>query len=202
MSNILIINGYQPYNFAPGSLNRAFAERAKAFFEKQGDQVRVTTVVEGYDVEAEIASHQWADTIIMQFPIHCMATPWNLKKYQDEVYTAGMDGRLATGDGRSAEAPTENYGMSGALKGKTYMLSVTFNAPVEAFNDPEQAFFAGASVDTLLYPSHQNGKFLGLEKLPTFVAYDVMKNPQVEADFARFDAHLRDTFAKVAEPAE
>ena len=202
MSNVLIINGYQPYDFAPGGLNTALAERTNAFFEAQGDQVRVTTVANGYDVETEIASHLWADTIIMQFPIHWMATPWKLKKYQDEVYTVGMDGRLATGDGRTSDAPTQNYGLGGALQGKSYMLSVTFNAPKEAFDDPSQAFFAGASVDTLLYLTHKVANFMGLQKQPTFVAYDVMKNPQIEADFARLNRHLTEVFAKTLEPAE
>lgn len=56
------------------------------------------------------------------------------------------------GDGRTTEAPKDNYGMGGTLTGKKYMLSVTFNAPSEAFNDPEQPFFAGRSVDDLCCP--------------------------------------------------
>jgi modulator of drug activity B len=32
--------------------------------------------------------------------------------------------------------------------------------------------------------------------LPTFAAFDVMKNPEIEADFARFDAHLGAVFAE------
>jgi modulator of drug activity B len=30
--------------------------------------------------------------------------------------------------------------------------------------------------------------------LPSFAIYDVMKDPQIEADFARFDAHLAAVF--------
>lgn len=194
MSNILILNGHQPYPFAKGELNAAFVERAAAYLEKAGHDVRVTKVSEGYDVEQEIANHQWADTVIMQFPVNWMSVPWSFKKYMDEVYTAGMDGRLTNGDGRVAEAPKENYGMGGSLTGTTYMLSVTLNAPAEAFDDPSEPFFEGASLDDLLLPVHLNAKFFGMAPLPTFGAFDVMKNAEPEADFARFDAHLGRVF--------
>ena len=41
MARILIINGHQPYPLAEGRLNAALVERAKAFFEDRGDEVRV-----------------------------------------------------------------------------------------------------------------------------------------------------------------
>ena len=190
MSKILILNGAQPYPFAKGELNASFAERAKDRLTAAGHEVRMTAVADGYDVEAEVESHQWADVVLMQFPINWMGAPWSFKKYMDEVYTAGMDGRLTAGDGRSSDAPKANYGMDGALTGARYMLSVTFNAPAEAFDNPSEPFFQGASVDDLLFPVHHNAKFFGLTPLPTFAAFDVMKSPNIEADLARFDAHL------------
>ena len=196
MSNILILNGAQPYEFAPGSLNAALTERARAFLVSQGHSVRVTIVAEGYDVNAEVDSHVWADWVIMQFPINWMGVPWSFKKYMDEVFTVGMDGRLTNGDGRTPEAPKENYGMGGALTGKKYMLSVTFNAPREAFDDASEPFFKGSSVDDLLRPMHLNARFFDMTPLPTFAAFEVMKNPEIEADFDRFDAHLVSVFAE------
>lgn len=197
MSNILIVNGTQPYDFAPGRLNASLAERARARLAGQGHAVRVTTVADGYHINEEVDAYLWADVVIMQFPVNWMGVPWIFKKYIDEVYTAGMDGRLSFGDGRTSDAPKSNYGTGGALNGKTYMLSVTFNAPSEAFGDPAEPFFAGGSVDDLLRPMHLNGKFLGMQPLPTFAAFDVMKNPTIEADFRRFDAHLNSLFAEV-----
>lgn len=196
MSNILILNGAQPYPFAKGELNAAFANRAEAVLKEMGHAVRRTTVAEGFDVEEEIASHQWADLIILQFPVNWMGVPWVLKKYMDEVYTAGMDGRLCSGDGRSEEAPKANYGMGGTLNGVRYMLSVTFNAPAEAFSDPTEPFFEGASVDDLLSMVHFNAKFFAMTPLPTFSAHDVMKNPDIEADFIRFETHLKSLFVE------
>ena len=134
MSKILIINGHQPYPFASGKLNATLVERARQHLADQGHQVHVSRVAESYDVEQEVAHHVWADTIIMQFPVNWMGVPWSFKKYMDEVYTAGMDGRLCVGDGRSAENPKANYGMGGALTSTRYMLSATLNAPAEAFN--------------------------------------------------------------------
>jgi modulator of drug activity B len=119
-----------------------------------------------------------------------MATPWSFKKYQDYVYSFGMDGRLCAGDGRTRQDASKQYGTGGTLQGKKYMLSLTFNAPEEAFNDPNQVFFAGKSVDDLFLPTHLNFKFFGMKALPTFAAYDVMKNPTIEDDFARFDNHI------------
>ncbi|KUF08896.1 NAD(P)H-dependent oxidoreductase [Pseudoponticoccus marisrubri] len=196
MSNILILNGAQPYPFAPGGLNATLAARAKDRLEAQGHAVRLTSVADGYDVEAEVENHRWADTVIMQFPVNWMGVPWSFKKYMDEVYTAGMDGRLTVGDGRTAEAPKANYGMGGVLTGTRYMISATFNAPREAFDDPAEPFFQGMSVDDLLRPVHLNARFFGMTSLPTFSAHDVMKNPEIQTDLARFDAHLDALFAE------
>lgn len=198
MANVLIINGHQPYPFSEGRLNATLVERARAFFEGLGDAVRVTETAGDYDVEAEVANHVWADVILMQFPVNWMGVPWSFKKYQDEVYTAGMDGRLCHGDGRTAEAPKSGYGSGGTLKGKRYMLSLTFNAPQEAFGDVKDFLFQGKSVDDLMHPMHMNARFFGLEKLPTFAAFDVMKNPTIDSDLARFDAHLKATYLKEA----
>ncbi|SLN41861.1 Modulator of drug activity B [Pseudoruegeria aquimaris] len=201
MRNVLILNGTHPTPHAPGRLNRAFTERATAWLTARGHDVRQTIVAEKYDIDAEIEKHQWADTVIAQFPVNWMGVPWTFKKYMDEVYTAGMDGRLATGDGRSAQAPDEDYGMGGLLGDTGYMLSVTFNAPRAAFDNPADAFLQGRSVDDLLGHVHLTYRFLGLRPLPSFSAHDVVKNPQIEADFARFDAHLAQVFKESAHVA-
>ncbi|EPX76812.1 NAD(P)H-dependent oxidoreductase [Salipiger mucosus] len=201
MSKIHILNGAQPYEFAPGTLNETLAERAKATFEAQGHEVRLTTVAAGYDVQAEVDSHLWADVVLLQFPVNWMGVPWSFKKYMDEVYTVGMGGQLSNGDGRSVAAPKANYGMGGKLAGTRYMISATLNAPAEAFDAPAEPFFEGMSLDDLLRPVHLNARFFGMTPLPTFGAFDVMKNPDVATDLARFDAHLATTFGELANDA-
>lgn len=198
MSKILIVNGTQPYEFAPGRLNASLTQRARDTLTAMGHEVRVTTVADEYDANSEVEAHVWADVVIMQFPVNWMGVPWVFKKYIDDTYTAGMDGRLSVGDGRTTDAPKSNYGMGGRLQGKKYMLSVTFNAPAEAFENPAEPFFAGASVDDLMQPMHLNARFLGMKPLPTFAAFDVMKNPQIDKDFERFGAHLKAQFQEVS----
>jgi len=193
--NVLIINAHQYYPFAEGKLNATMAEKAKAFFEAQGHKVKETTMTDAWDTAEEVEKHLWADLVVLQSPVNWMGVPWSFKKYMDEVYTAGMMGKLCDGDGRSAEAPKANYGMGGLLKGTKYMLSLTFNAPKEAFNNPEEPFFEGKGVDDLFWSTHLNFRFFAMEPLPTFACYDVMKNPEIEKDFERFEAHLNKVFA-------
>lgn len=190
MSNILIINAHHYYPFAEGKLNSTLVQMADELLTAKGHKTRIVEVDKGWDVEEELKNHQWADIVLLQTPVNWMGVPWPFKKYMDEVYTAGMGGGLCNGDGRTEENPKANYGAGGTLTGKKYMLSLTFNAPAEAFNDTEEYLFQGKSVDDLLFPMHMNFRFFGMKPLETFACYDVMKNPEVEKDFQRFSKHL------------
>lgn len=141
MKNIFIINAHEAYPFSEGRLNGSLVEIAEKKLVEKGYEVKFTTMKDDYDVEKEIEKHIWADTIILQTPVNWMTVPWTFKKYMDHVYSAGMDGRLCNGDGRSRKDPEKQYGMGGALAGKKYMLSLTLNAPKEAFNDSKQFLF-------------------------------------------------------------
>lgn len=103
-------------------------------------------------------------------------------------------GVLCGFDGRSAEEPKKNYGTGGTRINTKYMLSFTFNAPEESFNDEDEYLFQGRSVDDLMFHIHANFRFFGMSELPTFACYDVMKNGDIESDFARFEAHLDANF--------
>ena len=194
MSNVLIINAHQYYAFSKGELNRTLTNNAAAMLKEKGYDTRIVTMEDNIDVEEQLGLHQWADIVLLQTPINWMGVPWSFKKYMDEVYTAGMGGALCNGDGRSADAPEKNYGTGGTLKGKKYMMSVTFNAPKGSFNDESEYLFKGKSVDDLLFPMHANFRFFGLEALPTFAAFDVMKNADIENDLTRFADHINSHF--------
>ncbi len=193
MKHVFIINGHQKYPFSEGKLNASLAQKAEDFFRDNGWEIQKTTMEDAYDVGEEIEKFKWADVVFFQTPLNWMGVSWSFKKYIDEVFSMGMQGEMSAGDGRSRTAPKKNYGLGGKLTGK-YMMSVTANAPREAFNNPEEAFFNGLSEDELLRPMHLNFKWFGLDALPTFMAYDVMKNPEIENDFVRFDAHLKENF--------
>ncbi|MEO9635100.1 MAG: NAD(P)H-dependent oxidoreductase [Roseobacter sp.] len=190
MKNILLINGHQPFPSSPGKLNGSFVAQARAYFETLGWPLRLVETAKAWTIEEEVENQLWADLILLQFPLNSMGLPWPLKRYLDEVYTAGMDGRLAKGDGRSRSDPEKQYGSGGAMHGRSYLLSVTLNAPLTAFSDPEQALFEGRSLDQLLAPVHINFAFFGLKAEPTFAAYDINKAPEIDKDFARFSATL------------
>ena len=121
-----------------------------------------------------------------------MGAPWTVKKYLDEVFTAGH-GSLYANDGRTRSDASQKYGSGGLLQGKRYMISATWNAPQQAFDDPSD-FFAGKGVDAVYLPFHKANEFLGLQGLPTFLCVDVMKRPQVEADVERYRRHLGEVF--------
>lgn len=145
---------------------------------------------DGYEVVDELEKHQWADVVLLQTPVNWMGVPWIFKRYMDQVYSAGMDGTLCNGDGRTRSDRGKQYGSGGTLTGKRYMLSLTFNAPRDAFDDPSQYLFQGRSVDDLFFPMHMNFRFFGMEPIETFVCYDVMKNPDIDNDLVRFAAHF------------
>ncbi|MEW8273977.1 MAG: NAD(P)H-dependent oxidoreductase [Candidatus Thiodiazotropha taylori] len=194
MKNILIINAHEPYPVSPGKLNNTLVELATRQLTDKGYEVRTTSMKEAYEVESEVEKHLWADAIILQTPVNWMGVPWRFKQYMDRVYSAGMDGSLCNGDGRSRKDATKQYGSGGTLQGKRYLLSLTFNAPKEAFDDQDQYLFQGRSVDDLFFPMHMNFRFFGMEAMQTFVCHDVMKNPDIENDLKRFDAHLNQHF--------
>jgi len=194
MSNVLIINAHEPSPYSEGKLNASLVEKARGILAEKGHQVRVVTMQDEIIAEEQLANFEWADRVILQSPVNWMSVPWSFKKYMDDVFTAGMGGALCAFDGRSEEEPTKNYGTGGTRTNTKYMLSLTFNAPKESFNDQDEYLFQGKSVDDLMLHMHANFRFFGMSALPTFASYDVMKNPQIESDFDRFEAHINEHF--------
>ncbi len=100
-----------------------------------------------------------------------MGAPWTVKKYMDDVFTERP--RLAVRQRWPYPLRRQQkYGSGGLVQGKKYMLSLTWNAPMEAFTDKDQ-FFHGVGVDGVYLPFHKANQFLGMEALPTFIANDV-----------------------------
>jgi len=96
-------------------------------------------------------------------------------------------------DGRTRSDPSKKYGSGGFMQGRKYILSTTWNAPAEAFNDKEQ-FFEGKDVDDVFFNFHKAQHFLGLEQLPTFSCYDVLKNQDITANLTDYEKHLNGIF--------
>lgn len=193
MKNVLLINAHQFFDgISSGKLNNIMAGVVKEEMEKNGYAVQQTHIEQGYDVDAEVARHLWADVIILQSPVFWFGMPWIYKKYVDEVFTAGIfQQSFLSGDGRTRNDPSKQYGTGGKMQGKQYMLSLTWNAPAEAFGDESQVLFRGKTVDDVFVSNTANYTFCGAKILPAFSCYDVMKQPDVEGDMARLRKHLK-----------
>ena len=189
---ILLINGGAPFNGNGGKLSKTLHELAKNTLEALGHETRETTIHEGYDLEGEVEKFLWMDAVIWQMPAWWMGEPWVVKKYIDEVFMCGM-GKIVANDGRHRTNPNDGYGTGGLIKGKSHMLSVTLNAPLQAFDKPED-FFEGVGVDGVYLHFHKANEFLGTKRLPTFVCNDVIKNPDIERFTRDYEAHLRKVF--------
>jgi len=197
MKNLLIINAHQFYEgISSGSLNKALISVIQEAMEKRGYTVKLTHIEQGYDINEEVEKHLWADIIITQSPVYWFSTPWIYKKYVDEVFTAGlMQQCFLVDDGRTRQDPSRQYGSGGKMQGKQYMLSLTWNAPKEAFDDKEQILFSGKSVDDVFAYNTVNYKFCGVEPVPSFSCFDVMKAPEIEKDIERLKEHLAYVFS-------
>ncbi|CAH5488300.1 NAD(P)H-dependent oxidoreductase [Citrobacter freundii] len=193
MSNILIINGAKSFNFARGELNELYVNTANEVLSHLGHTISVTRADSNFDPQNEISKILNSDILIYQMPGWWMGEPWTVKKWIDEVFTEGH-GSLYESDGRTRSDGSKKYGSGGLLQNKKYMLSLTWNAPLEAFNDPEQ-FFEGVGVDGLYLHLHKANQFLGMRSLPTFITNDVVKSPDVENEIRRFSDHLIATFS-------
>ena len=191
-NRVLIINAHQyVQGIAEGALNKTMVEAIKTFCTERGCEVAQTTIEAGYSRAEEVEKHLWADVVIVQAPVYWFAAPWIYKKYIDEVFTTGyVQQCFLRDDGRTRENPDKQYGSGGLLQGKRVMLSLTWNAPKEAFGDPNQAQFEGKTVDDVFVGTTASYRFCGMTVLPSFSCFNVQKDPQIEADLERLRAHL------------
>lgn len=193
MSNILIVNGAKQFAHSNGELNDTLTALGEEVLSDLGHRVKVTRTDANYDAQEEVEKYLWADVVIYQMPGWWMGAPWTMKKYIDDVFTTGH-GSLYANDGRSRSDAAKKYGSGGLIQGKKYMLSLTWNAPLQAFDDPEQ-FFYGVGVDGVYLPFHKANQFLGMQSLETFIVNDVIKAPQIAQYEQAYRQHLQQLFA-------
>lgn len=83
---VLIINAGCRHFGSGGTLNAAFADIACRVLAELGHETTHTDIDAGWDIEEEARKVLAADAIIVQTPGWWMSTPWQLKKYEDEVF--------------------------------------------------------------------------------------------------------------------
>ena len=108
---------------------------------------------DGYDIHQEVEKFQWMDAVIWQMPGWWMHEPWTVKKYMDEVFTAGA-GTLYANDGRHRVSPTEGYGTGGLLQGAASYAVADVERASRTFTR-EGDFFEGLGVDALYMHFHK-----------------------------------------------
>ena len=193
MLNILIINGAKKFAHSNGELNDTLTTLAQQVLVELGHMVQISRADSNYDIQEEIQKYIWADVVIYQMPGWWMGAPWTVKKYIDDIFTEGH-GTLYASDGRSRSDTSKKYGSGGLIHDKKYMLSLTWNAPKEAFTQADQ-FFEGVGVDGVYLPFHKANQFLGMQGLNTFIVHDVIKMPNVEQYESEYRQHLIYIFA-------
>ncbi len=96
----------------------------------------------------------------------------------DDVFTEGH-GTLYASDGRTRKDPSKKYGSGSLVQGK----NICFLEPGTHQWKPspkKNQFFHGVGVDGVYLPFHKANNS-GMEPLPTFIANDVIKMPDVPA---------------------
>lgn len=195
MKKVFVINGAPKFAHSGGEFNKTLSTWTVDYFKAQNEyEVMFTDINNGYVLEDEVNKFVWADVVIYHTPIWWFQIPNDFKKYIDEVFTAGHQTGIYMSDGRRSANPTRNYGKGGSLHGRKYMLTTTWNAPIEAFT-LEDEFFQQKSVDEgVMFGFHKMNEFTGMTPLDSFHFYDVMKNPGIENFRKHYLQHLEETF--------
>lgn len=195
MKNVLIINGHQYYpNIAEGKLTQSYIDTASEFLTSKGFNVKITKAESDYTPLDEVEKFKWADYFIIQYPVYWMGVPAIMKKYIDEVFSAGANNGIYASDGRTRSDASKRYGSGGLMQGKKYMISLTYNCPTTEFGDKE-GFFGGLTLDEANIATHKTWQFCGVEPMETYSVHDIFKGDlDIEAEKAKFIAHLSKNF--------
>lgn len=196
---IFVINGGQHFAHSGGTFQKTLTQWTVNFFEQElKAEVKVTDINDDYDVEEEVGKYVWADVIVYHTPVWWFNMPYKLKEYIDKVFTAGHENGIYRNDGRSrrSDNPKLHYGTGGMLQGRRYMLTSSWNAPIEAFT-VEGEFFNQHDEDEVLMGLHKMNQFTGLQTIEGFHFHEMEKGvtpEKIEEDKAEYLAHLRKTF--------
>jgi NAD(P)H dehydrogenase (quinone) len=129
------------------------------------------------DVAREIARLEWADQVILQFPLWWHAQPAMLKGWYDRVFVSGG---LYTSKMRYD---------AGYFRGKRAMLSITSGAPAVSFGPGAR----GGDLEVLLWPIQYSLYYMGFAVLPPFVSTGIQGHGFAYRDADSLDRHLEAT---------
>jgi NAD(P)H dehydrogenase (quinone) len=128
------------------------------------------------DVQREIDRLEWAELLILQFPLWWHGAPALLKGWFDRVMVSGG---LYTSRMRYD---------AGYFRGRRALLSVTTGAPATALEPGGR----GGDINALLWPLHYSLHYLGFRVLPPFVAGGIQGHGYRYRDDNAFTGHLQE----------
>jgi NAD(P)H dehydrogenase (quinone) len=127
------------------------------FLKYQMEQERACTEDKlSADIAAEIEKCQWADLLILQFPISWFSVPGILKGWIDRVFVRGT----FYGAGRTFER--------GGMQGKRAMLSLTTGGLPPMFSETGRF---GGLYPLMFHLNYGSLRFVGYDVLDPFVVY-------------------------------
>ncbi|WP_130343795.1 NAD(P)H-dependent oxidoreductase [Herbihabitans rhizosphaerae] len=114
------------------------------------------------DIRAEQDKLEWADAVVLHFPLWWFGPPAILKGWLDRVLAQGLGFGVKDADGR-----TRRYG-DGGLAGKRGLVVTTVGARESSFG-PRGIH---GHIDDVLFPlSHATFFYTGMDALPPYVVY-------------------------------
>jgi modulator of drug activity B len=180
MKKVFIINGGQHFAHSGGTFNKTLTNWTQNFLTENLFEVKVTDINNDFIPIEEVENFKWANLIVYNMPIWWFQVPNRLKKYIDEVFTAGHGNGIYKNDGRSRKNSAINYGTGGLMHGKKYMVNTTWNAPDTAFTLPGEFFDETSVDDGVLFGFHRMNAFTGMDKIQGYHFHDLEKNVTVE----------------------
>lgn len=168
--------------FDPVSDRRNFTTVADDQFLKQATEERHATANQGFslDIAAEQEKLEWADGLILQFPLWWFSMPAIMKGWVDRVFAQDK----IYGGGKWYD--------NGVHKGKRAMLSLTTGGPATMYTEDG----LNGDMDMLLYPiNHGILRFTGFDVLPQFVSWAVAHiGDEARKDYLNAFTKRLDTF--------
>ena len=85
MLKILIVNGYETLGQGEAKLSNTIFLLSKQIFLDKGYEAKTTIIEQGYSAEVEYEKFDWADEILIHFPIYWFSVPGLFKTYLDAI---------------------------------------------------------------------------------------------------------------------
>lgn len=170
-----------------GELNKSLIEFCKNFLIQKGYTIITTHIQEGYEPNEEINKFLECDLIIYQFPIWWFSQPWLVKKYIDEVFSLGWNLFINKWD--KYQDRVKQYGNTGLLKNKAFMINTTWSAPIGIFNR-KNSFMGNYSLNDILLPIIKQNEFIGMNQIEGFHCFDVNWNLNINETLNEYKKHL------------